>query len=468
MSIPVLTSLDLQNVSKVLNSPNPSSGGDVVNLTYLNTQLGTKQNTITGGATTIVSSNLTASRALASDGSGKVAVSSVTSTELGYLSGVTSAIQTQIDGKAATSHTHAIANVTGLQTSLDAKAPLASPTFTGTPLAPTATIGTNTTQLATTAFVQTENKELLSTKRNLFHNGACMVWQRGASLSGSLSYVATMDGLYPYKNGGTGYSITVSKVDVGNTSNTISKNAARISYDSAGSGVSSVGTLIRFTAGHNIVGKNLVFSCKFRSNISGVTTGVFLYNNTTSATISNGYAFIAGSSVTPVSDETWREVRFAFPVQSNVSVLPTDKLSLFIFEKPVASTGYVEITDINVQVGATPTTFEIENYTDYLKRCQYFYEVVGYGSYGVYGTTTSISLAGNFQTEKWATPTISLGSGTMVFEQPGGSTDTITPSLSSGGSNKNGWFANIGGFSGKTVQQSSFSKSDLVIADTGF
>jgi len=34
------------------------------------------------------------------------------------------------------------------------KAPLASPTFTGTPLAPNASFGTNTTQLATTAFVQ--------------------------------------------------------------------------------------------------------------------------------------------------------------------------------------------------------------------------------------------------------------------------------------------------------------------------
>lgn len=36
------------------------------------------------------------------------------------------------------------------------KANLASPTFTGTPAAPTAAQGTNTTQLATTAFVQTE------------------------------------------------------------------------------------------------------------------------------------------------------------------------------------------------------------------------------------------------------------------------------------------------------------------------
>jgi hypothetical protein len=57
----------------------------------------TPQATITGAATTITTSNLTASRALVSDGSGKVAVSSVTSTELGYVAGVTSAIQTQIN-----------------------------------------------------------------------------------------------------------------------------------------------------------------------------------------------------------------------------------------------------------------------------------------------------------------------------------------------------------------------------------
>lgn len=37
-----------------------------------------------------------------------------------------------------------------------AKAPLASPTFTGTPAAPTAAQGTNTTQVATTAFVNAE------------------------------------------------------------------------------------------------------------------------------------------------------------------------------------------------------------------------------------------------------------------------------------------------------------------------
>jgi len=63
------------------------------------TQIDSKQATLTGGATTIASSNLTASRALQSNGSGKVEVSDVTTTELGYLDGVSSAIQTQIDSK---------------------------------------------------------------------------------------------------------------------------------------------------------------------------------------------------------------------------------------------------------------------------------------------------------------------------------------------------------------------------------
>ena len=65
----------------------------------IQTQLDGKQATITGAATTIDDTDLTASRALISNSSGKVAVSAVTSTELGYLDGVTSAIQTQLNGK---------------------------------------------------------------------------------------------------------------------------------------------------------------------------------------------------------------------------------------------------------------------------------------------------------------------------------------------------------------------------------
>ena len=77
----------------------------------IQTQLDGKQATITGAATTIDDTDLTVSRAVISNASGKIAVSAVTSTELGYLDGVSSAIQTQLDGKQAT--------ITGAATTID-------------------------------------------------------------------------------------------------------------------------------------------------------------------------------------------------------------------------------------------------------------------------------------------------------------------------------------------------------------
>ena len=85
----------------------------------IQTQLDAKAATITGAATTIVSSDLTASRALASNSSGKVAVSSVTSSELGYVSGVSSAIQTQLDAKnVKANNLNDVASVSSARTNL--------------------------------------------------------------------------------------------------------------------------------------------------------------------------------------------------------------------------------------------------------------------------------------------------------------------------------------------------------------
>lgn len=56
---------------------------------------------------------VTASRVLVSDSSGKLSASSITTTQLSYLSGVTSDIQTQLNGKAPTSHTHSYLPVSG-------------------------------------------------------------------------------------------------------------------------------------------------------------------------------------------------------------------------------------------------------------------------------------------------------------------------------------------------------------------
>jgi hypothetical protein len=97
------------------------------------TQLAGKENTITGAATTITSSNLTASRVLVSNASGKVAVSAITSTNLDALSGISSA--GTIESRLGTLET--------------GKAPISNPIFTGEIEAPrihlTSTSDANTT-----------------------------------------------------------------------------------------------------------------------------------------------------------------------------------------------------------------------------------------------------------------------------------------------------------------------------------
>lgn len=68
--------------------------------------------------------------------------------------------------------TIAQSQVTNLTTDLAAKAPLASPTFTGTPAAPTAASGTNTTQVATTAYVVSEIAARLAAADAMTYKGA--------------------------------------------------------------------------------------------------------------------------------------------------------------------------------------------------------------------------------------------------------------------------------------------------------
>ena len=97
---------------------------------------------------TIVNADINASAAI--DWTKIAPSSTVSATELGYVDGVTSSIQTQLDSKLATT------------TASSTYAPLASPALTGTPTAPTATAGTNTTQVATTAFVGTAVSNLVA------------------------------------------------------------------------------------------------------------------------------------------------------------------------------------------------------------------------------------------------------------------------------------------------------------------
>lgn len=91
-------------------------------------------------------------------------------------------------GAAPTSHSHAEGDVTGLTAALAAKAPLASPTLTGTPAAPTASGGTNTTQLATTQFVQSAIAAVINSAPGALDT----LDELAAALGDDANYAATM------------------------------------------------------------------------------------------------------------------------------------------------------------------------------------------------------------------------------------------------------------------------------------
>ena len=90
--------------------------------------------------------------------------------------------------------------------SLSGYAPLANPDFTGTPLAPTASTGTNTRQIATTAFVSSEVASVVASKVGvdngynavgsimLVYMGGSTAKTAGSTLSGADLYAVSLNG----------------------------------------------------------------------------------------------------------------------------------------------------------------------------------------------------------------------------------------------------------------------------------
>jgi len=90
-------------------------------------------------------------------------------------------------------NTTQVATTAFVTTADNLKANLASPTFTGTPAAPTASVGTNTTQVATTAYVKTEIPSVAYTKTEIDTKYKVLVVATRASGGQSVaaSYVPT-------------------------------------------------------------------------------------------------------------------------------------------------------------------------------------------------------------------------------------------------------------------------------------
>lgn len=210
------------------NIPSLSFGSgenNTITINYNGNELATKADipdgieAITGAASTIISDNLTANRALISNGSGKIAVSAVTSTELGYLDGVTSNVQTQLNNKADKST--AVTNVAydstnkkitktinGTTSDVVTVATLKSAMSLGAAadksVDTTIAAGSNSTNLPTTAAVATALGNYIPTSAKGTANGVASLDENGKVPIGQLQLPSYVDDVIEvYKSNAT-------------------------------------------------------------------------------------------------------------------------------------------------------------------------------------------------------------------------------------------------------------------------
>lgn len=144
---------------------------------------------------------------------------------------------------------------TAQQTALDAKAPLASPTLTGTPAAPTAAPGTNSTQIATTAFIKAAIDALVAGAPGALDTLAEIATQLASDESAVSALTTTVAGKVPATRTVAGHAlsadVTLVKADVGlgNVDNTADADKPVSSATATALGAKADDTLVVHLAG---------------------------------------------------------------------------------------------------------------------------------------------------------------------------------------------------------------------------
>ena len=208
-----------------------------------------------------------------------------TTAELNYLDGVTSGIQGQLNDKA----------------------PLASPALTGTPSAPTATPGTNSTQIATTAYADAAVAALVDGAPALLNT----LNELAAAINDDETFATTVAGLVADKQNilieGSNIDITgdtISVVGLASTDisdfNTAALSATSAAYDPAGAASDvqdNLDTHTNASSAHGVTG-----------SIVGTSDSQTLTNKTIDAssnTLSNiGNSSLVNDSITINGSET--------------------------------------------------------------------------------------------------------------------------------------------------------------------
>lgn len=275
----------------------------------------------------------------------------------------------------------------------------ASPTFTGTPLVPTATPGTNTTQAASTAFVLANSVSSAFTgMKNRVVNGDCRVAQRGANgvFTNNISGYGGPDRFFG-TNTGAGGQFTQSTGTLVDPVTGVTKNCVTQTVNTVVSDLSTGkfwGGVIQYIEGLNcfdLQGLPVTVSFLFKASVTG-TYSVAL--RTVSPLNSYITSFAATAGVVTKVIVSIPALPLGVPATTGQGLqiwIGAQNSGTFVTATQNAwqSTSYIAVTaqtqwastsgatisvaDLQLEVGTAATAFERRPYTIELQLCQRYY-----------------------------------------------------------------------------------------------
>jgi hypothetical protein len=286
------------------------------------------------------------------------ALSSVDATELGYLDGVTSAVQTQLNAKQAT------------------------------------VSGVNDTEIGyldgVTSAIQTQlnQKPEFAAGKNKVINGAFDIWQRGTSFTNPTNNTFVADRYSMYIDG-SGATRTISQQSFtpgSQPSGFYGQYFFRYAQTVAGTGASvNNGLLSKIENVNTLQNQTVTLSFWMKADASrSVTWATYQQfgSGGSSAVLVNTYTFTATTS--------WQRFTQTFTMPSLTGkTIGTGSSLTFIISFPLNTVGTYDFTGVQLEAGSTATAFQTATGTiqGELAACQrYYWRYNGSGSYDPVGT----------------------------------------------------------------------------------
>ena len=305
-------------------------------------------------------------------GSGTPAAATVTTIDA---SGVATATTFEPDGDTSAGDNAAMGYTSVLGAILTGQGSTNDVTLVNDADATVLSIPTGTTNVAITGDITANN----FAGRNRIINGDFAIWQRGTSFSpGANLQVYTADRFFMNRNGVSEWTVSRQGTNeqyscrVQRNASTTSTQAMRVRQvlESANCG--------------GIVGETVTFSCEIKvgANFSAASGYVTLTiaqgsgNDETGTKMATGFTGVVTTSSNTVPTTSWAK----YSVTSGVIGSTISQLGVLIEATPVGTAGandWYEVRNIQLEVGATATEFEVRSVGNTLDLCKRYYQFAG-------------------------------------------------------------------------------------------